>query len=37
MAHFSAHQLRSRIHAILREMTERELLALAARPEGARR
>lgn len=30
-------ELRGRIHAILREMTERELLALAARPEGARR
>ncbi len=27
-------ELRTRIHAILREMTERELLALAARPEG---
>lgn len=30
-------ELRTRIHAILREMTERELLALAARPEGAKR
>jgi hypothetical protein len=30
-------ELRTRIHAILREMTGRELLALAARPEGARR
>lgn len=30
-------ELRARVHAILREMTERELLALAARPEGAKR
>ncbi|MBS1893893.1 MAG: hypothetical protein JST59_21560 [Actinobacteria bacterium] len=34
---FSARQLRGRIHSVLREMTERELLALAARPERAKR
>ena len=28
-------ELRTRIHAILREMAERELAALAARPEGS--
>lgn len=30
-------ELRARIHTILRAMTERELVALAARPEGAKR
>jgi hypothetical protein len=35
--HFSAHQLRGRLHGILREMAERELIALAARPEGGKR
>jgi hypothetical protein len=30
-------ELRTRIHAILREMAERELAALAARPEGSSR
>jgi hypothetical protein len=30
-------ELRERIHTILRQMTERELIALAARPEGAKR
>jgi hypothetical protein len=34
---FSAHQFRGELHSILREMTERELLALAARPDGAKR
>jgi|KBSSwiStaDraftv2_1062776.scaffolds.fasta_scaffold503546_2 hypothetical protein len=29
--------LRRRLHGILREMAERELIALAARPEGAKR
>jgi len=31
----NAPELRGRIHAILREMAQRELTALAARPEGA--
>jgi thioredoxin-like negative regulator of GroEL len=30
-------ELRRQLHSILREMTHRELLALAARPEGAKR
>ncbi len=37
MVDISAHQLRGRVHSVLREMAERELIALAARPEGGKR
>jgi hypothetical protein len=33
MVDFSAHQLRGRVHGVLREMAQRELTALAVRPE----